>query len=120
VERHLATQIINQVQQNEAGVEISAALSTRQTAVQRCRTSAKTPEQQIAAAAAAKLEDGDVKGAVPILCSDDKPDTTTLNELSCLHPCAPLDRRPAPSTVVPPLQVFPVATKKVIHSFPNG
>jgi len=22
--------------------------------------------------------------------------------------------------VVPPLQVFPVATKKVIHSFPNG
>jgi len=27
---------------------------------------------------------------------------------------------PAPSTVVPPLQVFPVATKKAIHSFPNG
>jgi len=26
----------------------------------------------------------------------------------------------APSTVMPPLQVFPVATKKAIHSFPNG
>jgi len=28
----------------------------------------------------------------------------------------PFDRRPAPSTIVPPLQVFPVATR----SFPNG
>jgi len=42
---------------------------------------------------------------------------TTLNELSCLHP---YDRRPAPLTVVPPLQVFQVATTKAIHSFPNG
>ena len=58
-----------------------------------------------------------------ILCSDDKlavVNTTTLNELSGLHPCAPLDRRPAPSIVVPPLQVFPMATKKAIYSFPNG
>jgi len=56
---------------------------------------------------------------VQILCSHDKlasVNNTTLNELGCLQPYAPLDRRPAPSTVVPPLQVFPV----VIHSFPNG
>jgi len=71
--RNPTSQIINQVQQYEAGVEISPALSTRQTAAQRCSTSAKTPEQQIiVATAAAKLEDGDVKGAVRILCSDDK------------------------------------------------
>jgi len=49
------------MQQYKAGVEISPALSTRQTADQRCRTSAKTPEQQIAATASAKLEEGDVK-----------------------------------------------------------
>jgi len=59
-----------------------------------------------------------------ILYSDDKlasVNITTLNELSCLHPYAPLDRRPAPSTVVMPLQVFTVATKKkAIHSCPNG
>jgi len=77
----------------------------------------------IAATAAAKLEEGDVKGAIRILWSDDKlaaVNTTTLNELRSLHPCAPLNRRPAPSTVVPPLQVFPVATKKAINAFPNG
>jgi len=111
------------VQQYEASVEISPALRTRQTAVQRCRTSDKTPEQQIAATAAAKLEEGDVKGAIRILCSDDMlaaVNTTTLNELRSLHPCAPLDWRPAPSTVVPPLQVFPVAAKNAINSFPNG
>jgi len=62
----------HQVQQYEAGAEISPALSTRQTTAQRCSTSAKTPEQQIEATAAAKLEDGDVKGAMRILCSDDK------------------------------------------------
>jgi hypothetical protein len=45
---------------------------------------------------------------------------TTLTELSYLHPPAPLDRRPVPSTVVPPLQVFPVAIRKAIQSFPNG
>jgi len=66
------SQIINQVQQYEAGVEISPALSTRQTAAQRCSTTAKTPEQQIAPTAAAKLDDGDVKGVVRILCSEDK------------------------------------------------
>jgi len=42
------------MQQYEAGVEISPALSTtRQTATQRCRSFAKTPEQQIAATASA-------------------------------------------------------------------
>jgi len=34
--RNLTTQIVNKVQQYEAGVEISPALSTRQTAAQRC------------------------------------------------------------------------------------
>jgi len=62
--------------------------STRHTAAQQCSTSAKTSEQQIATTAAAKLEDGDVECAVRILCFDDKlnaVNTTTLNELSCLH-----------------------------------
>ena len=56
--------------------------------------------------AAAKLEDGDVKGAVRLLCSDDKlviVNATTMNEISSLHPSAPADQRPAPSIVVSPL-----------------
>ena len=73
--------------------------------------------------AAAKLEDGDVKGMVRLLCSDDKlaiVNATTMNELSHLHPSALADRRRVPSIVVPPLQVFPSAIKTAIRSFPNG
>ena len=71
----------------------------------------------------AKLEDGDVKGAVRLLCSDDKlavPDHTTLAALSRLHPAASADRRPSPSTIVPPLQVLPDIVRKAIQSFPNS
>lgn len=120
--RNLTTSIINQVHQYEAGVENNVTQSICRAA--RCyNKSVKTSEQQIADTAAAKLEDGDVKGAVRILCCDDKlavVNSTTLSELCRLHPCTPLDRRPAPSSVVPPLQVFPVAIKKAIQSFPNG
>jgi hypothetical protein len=73
--------------------------------------------------AAARLEDGDVKGAVRLLCSDDKlamVNSTTLDELKGLHPSAPDDRRPVPTHSSPPLQVCPLATKSAIQSFPNG
>ena len=32
----------------------------------------------------------------------------------------PIDRRPTPSTVMPPLQVLPYIVRKAIQSFPNG
>lgn len=108
------------MQQYEAGIDQSPAAS-HQRVGRRC--SAKTSEQQIAAMAASRLEDGDVKGAVRLLCSDDKlavVDATTLDELSHLHPSAPADRRPAPTCSSPPLQVCPLATKSAIQSFPNG
>ena len=73
--------------------------------------------------ASVKLEDGDVKGAVRLLCSDDRlsvPDMSTFVELSRLHPPVPADRRPAPSSDKPPLQVLPLAVRSAIQSFPNG
>ena len=122
--RNLTSAIIKQVQQYEAGTELNPAVVSQSTRrAMRRGQSVKTPEQHIAAAAATKLEDGDVRGAVRILCSDDKlavVNATTLNELSRLHPPAPLDRRFMPSTVASPLQVFPIAIKKAIQSFPNG
>ena len=69
------------------------------------------------------MKDGDVKGAVRLLCSDDKvavPDHSTFAALSRLHPAAPADRCPTPSTAVPPLQVLPDIVRKAIQSFPNG
>ena len=120
--RNLTSGIIKQVQLYEAGTNQSTVAPTRyHRAVQ--RRPVRTPEQQIAAMAAAKLEDGDVKGAVRLLCSDDKlaiVNATTMNELSRLHPSTPADRRPVPSIVVPPLQVFPSALRTAIQSFPNG
>ena len=73
--------------------------------------------------AAAKLEDGVVKGAVCLLCSDDRlivPDMSTFVELSRLHPPVPADRRPAPLSGKLPLQVLPLAVRSAIQSFPNG
>jgi hypothetical protein len=73
--------------------------------------------------AAAKLEDGDIKGALHLLCSDDQlaiPDAVTFAEFSRLHPPAPADRRPAPSNDVPALRVTPVDVRTAIQSLPNG
>jgi len=62
--------MIKQEEHYEAGAEhMSSAPSTRHTAQRSIPV--KTPEQRIASATAANLEDGDVKGAVRILCSDD-------------------------------------------------
>jgi len=48
------------------------------------------------------------------------PNDATFAELILLHPRAPVDRRPAPLTVVPSLQVLPGEVKMAIMSFPNG
>jgi len=68
--------------------------------------------------ASVKLEDGDVKGAVRLLCSDDRlasPDETTFDELRRLHPTAPSDRRSEPSTGVSPLQVSSSTVRAAIQ-----
>ncbi len=117
--RNLTTAIVKQVRQYELGVDpdppsCSPASRTKP---------AKTRDEAIAAIASAKLEDGDVKGAVRLLCSDDRlavPDDTTFAELRQLHPPAPANRRPAPFTNTSPLQVSPAAVIKAIQSFPNG
>jgi len=75
----------------------------------------------VALLASAKLEDGDVKGAVRLLCSDDKlvtPDTFTFNQLSHLHPRNPADRRSTPTSDAIPLRVLPEAVKAAIQSLP--
>ena len=83
----------------------------------------KTYDATIAAIASTKLEDGDVKDAVRLLCSDDRiavPNDATLAELSRLHPPTPANRRAAPSSETPPLQVLSAAIRAAIQTFPNG
>jgi len=117
--RNLTTAIVKQVRQYELGTVITPP---DRLPAQR-RKLPKTYDETIAAMASAKLEDGDVKGAVRLLCSDDRlavADGATLAELSRLHPSAPVNRRAAPSTTTPPLQVLPVAVRAAIQTFPNG
>ena len=68
------------------------------------------------------MEEGDIKGAIRILNSDENlvpPNKDSFNALLALHPRAPFDRRPAPA-VAPALQVTPAAIKNAIASFPNS
>jgi len=117
----LATTIVKQVRHYELGTELDPQ-PVRRRPVERSKP-AKTQDETIASMASAKLEDGDVKGAVRLLCSDDTLAATTAEtfaKLGPLHPPAPADRRPAPTTDTPPLQVSPAAVRAAILSFPAG
>ena len=86
--------------------------------------SVTSKRQTIAAAVAAKLEDGNIRAAAWILCSDDEPvqiNETTLEELRLKHPTPPPDRPPIP--LLPankPLQVTEAEVLCRIRTFPPG
>ena len=88
----------------------------------------KTPRDQdarLATAITSKLEAGNFRTAVRLLCSDDVPAPTnagTLQALQDKHPSAPLDRKPACSPTgnlrFQPLQVSPDDVIKCLRTFP--
>jgi hypothetical protein len=80
-------------------------------------------DQAVAAAVASKLEDGNIRAAVRILCSSDKPapeDHETMEELRSKHPAPPPDRPQIPTTTHAPLQVTEEHVRGHIRSFPAG
>ena len=121
--RNLTTQVVKQVRQFEMNEDNSSDLpSTHPPRGCRLRP-AESVDATIAAMASSKLEDGDIKGAVRALCSDDKlavSGMSSFSELGRLHPFAPVDRRPVPTTDTPPLQVLPSSIRSTIQSFQNG
>src|SRR5277367_5398640 len=85
----------------------------------------KGPEAKLAALISAKVEEGNLKGAIRLLCSEEKmTDSTpeTVIKLLEKHPPAPVDRRllPCPSLPQHPLQVTEADVTKAIKSFPPG
>ena len=73
----------------------------------------------------ARLEEGNFKGAVRLITSEESlamPSTDTLKALQDKHPAAPLDRRPAAQPSLPSVHLsFEEATvRKAIFSFPAG
>ena len=90
----------------------------------------RTPRDQdarLAAAITSKLEVGNFRTAVRLLCSDDVPAPTnaeTRQALQDKHPSAPLDPKPACSPTgnlrFQPLQVSPDDVIKFLRTFPAG
>jgi hypothetical protein len=114
--RNLTAHIVKQIRQYELGEETRCAPSSFHSP--RYTKSIKSDDESIALMASVKLEDGDVKGAVRLLCSDDRlavPQESTFAELCRLHPVAPFDRRPVPYTDTSPLQVSPSAVRAAIQ-----
>ena len=80
-------------------------------------------DESIARRASSKLGEGDVKGAVRILCSGSKVaacNATNLEALARLHPPSPTTRRPAPPNTTPPLMVDTETVLAAVRSFPSG
>ena len=84
----------------------------------------KSASEVMAAAVSAKIEDGNIRAALRILCSDDKPadmSQATLTKLEAKHPAAPLDRSSAPDpNQFQALQVTEEDVMRAIRSFPAG
>ena len=84
----------------------------------------KSPDaNSIAAAVAAKLEDGNLSAASRILCSDDSPapiNKETLELLRLKHPSAPERTIAQPSPQTAPLQITEKEVHDAMRSFPKG
>jgi len=83
--------------------------------------------QYLASAVASKLEDGNYKAAVRLICSEDKPakeNEATFVALKMKHPAAPSDRRPqchpSSSSRFDPLQITVADVKTAVRTFPPG
>jgi hypothetical protein len=90
------------------------------------RSDAET-DQYLAKAVSSKLEEGNIKAAVRLVCSEDKPAPNTAETLSALkkkHPPAPPDRRPGCSPDSPRFDALHISdtdlVSAVIRSFPAG
>lgn len=84
----------------------------------------KNADEMLAAAVTAKVEDGNIKAAIRILCSEEKPATdvkASYEKLLERHPEPPPDRRQAqPPDDFPAIQVSEADIMSAIRSFPAG
>lgn len=114
--KHNLTSIINKRScYDEFGISSDRRPSSRKT---------KNDSALLSALVTAKIEDGNIKAALRILSSEDKPapdNETTLNALLDRHPSAVKDRETLPSpNDFTTLQVSEAEVISVIRSFPAG
>jgi hypothetical protein len=84
----------------------------------------KNAGEFLSAAVTAKVEDGNIKAAIRILCSEEKLATdvkASYEKLLERHPDPPFDRGPAqPPDDIPAIQVSEAEVMSAIRSFPAG
>ena len=122
---NLTTQIVNQIDravkgQGSAPMEPAAAPTHRPGGTRKIADE----EDKVVSRASAKLQEGDIRGAVRCLCSDETlaPSTSATHQaLLAKHPSRPADRRAPPSaTATPPMTVSASDVKVAIRSFTPG
>ena len=127
-QRNFTSLVIKQIDRSEVGLPPQSSQGrdapaelTRPT--KRGAQSQRSPEEAAASRASAKLEAGDMRGAVRLLCSDETiapHDAVTLQRLRAKHPPSPLDRRPAPTSTSAPLTVSTDDIRQAIKGFTPG
>lgn len=123
---NLTKLILNRVTLWRAGERSAANSQTSCTRRTSSRTQPTDRTRTLASLVSTKIEEGNFKAALRLVCSDDTPAPDTQETLEALkkkHPSVPSDRRipPSPDSLnIQPLQVTPEMVKAAIHSFPAG
>ena len=126
--RNFTALVIGQIDREENGVapQPTSSQGRNPWSARGSGSSANTPNdinRATARRASVKLDAGDIRGAVRLLCSDDSiapHDTLTLHLLKGKHPLRPADRRPAPTLFSAPLSVSAEDVRRAIRGFSPG
>ena len=122
--RNLTSQVLAAIDKAdlELKVEPAGAGPSRPSPTTR-RKATVSADETAARRASSKLAEGDIRGAVRSLCSDDTfapPGPSTRQSLLTKHPPAPTDRRPPPPLSVPAMSVSSDDVSNAIRSFAPG
>src|SRR6218665_4024977 len=85
-----------QLKSRPSGTRVVTKAELESTSNRKTRVNKYDPEKFLASIVASKLEEGDFKSAIRLICSEDKPALDTPETLAALkhkHPPAPIDRR---------------------------
>jgi len=120
--RNLSAQILAQIAMFDQGVGIFPPRAVKRSKSKKkvIGSATRTVDEDAARRSSIKLEDGDVHGAVRILCSNEKytpPDASSYAILQSKHPPSPLDRRKILGAVSSPLIVQLSNIHMAVRSF---
>ena len=125
--RHnLTSQVSTQIDRVVKGLAVQGTVTTdssSQPSQGQSRKAKVTGTDGYVRRVSAKLQEGDIKGAVRCLCSEETlaPQTNATQQTLLLkHPSSPIDRRPLPSLNVLPMLVSVDEMKRSIRSFAPG